>query len=90
MSLFRERADIRWARLQREARGRIGGETAGLAAELVRDLTSLIDALDRCAPRLAQVGEAEIARETSRLCARAAALLRQIDATGHQLEPLQK
>ena len=48
------------------------------AADLARDLTELIEALDRRVPRVEQAGEAEIARDAAALRARAVARLAEI------------
>lgn len=71
MTIFNERADVRWARLKNK-------ETP--AAQILRDLHQLIEALDRRVPRLERVGEAQIARDASDLRERASKLILQIEA----------
>lgn len=82
MIRLNERADVRWARLTQEKLRVSAAEIARPATDLIRDLGRLMEDLDRCVPRLEQVGEAQIARETSRLCARTASLLHEIEAWG--------
>ena len=53
-------------------------QMAVTAADLARDLTELIEALDRRVPRVEQAGEAEIARDAAALRARAVARLAEI------------
>ncbi len=82
MTVFNERADVRWARLNSgERRG--GATTIGASApakEMLGDLYRLIDALDRRVPRLERAGEAQIARDASSLRERAMSIIHQIEA----------
>jgi hypothetical protein len=82
MTILNERPEVRSARLKRNERAanlaRADGATP--AAEILRDLHQLIEALDRRVPRLERVGEAQIARDASDLRERASKLILQIEA----------
>jgi hypothetical protein len=70
------------ARLKNKGRAATLAPAVGAApaAEILRDLHQLIEALDRRVPRLERVGEAQIARDASDLRERASKLIRQIEA----------
>ncbi len=82
MTILNERPEVRLARPKKNERAANLARTDGAtpAAEILRDLHQLIEALDRRVPRLERAGEAQIARDASDLRERASKLILQIEA----------